>query len=69
MSAAHNVAINVQPLVKQTTFVMVSILFDVISKSFMVLKFMFKIMFSNNKTLLMNKKTFNQEIKKKFFTI
>jgi len=38
MSAAHNVAINVQPMVKQTTFVMVSILFDVISKSFMVYK-------------------------------
>jgi len=69
MSAAHKVAINVQPMTNETTLIMLSVLFEVINKSFMVLKFMFKIMFSNNKTLLMNKKTFNQEIKKKFFTI
>ena len=36
MSAAHNVAINVQPMVNETMFIIVSVLFDVISKSFMV---------------------------------
>jgi len=36
MSAAHNVAINVQPMVNETMFIIVSVLFDVISKFFMV---------------------------------
>ena len=36
MSAAHKVAINVQPMVNETMFIIVSVLFDVISKSFMV---------------------------------
>lgn len=38
MRAANNVAINVQPMVKQTTLIMVSVLFELISKSFMVYK-------------------------------
>jgi hypothetical protein len=43
MSAAHNVAINVQPMVNETIFIIVSVLFEVNNNSFMVLKFMFKI--------------------------
>jgi len=37
MRAAHNVAINVHPMVNETMFIIVSVLFEVISKSFMVL--------------------------------
>ena len=38
MSAAHRVAINVQPMINETMFIIVSVLFEVISKSFMVYK-------------------------------
>jgi hypothetical protein len=38
MSAAHNVAINVHPMVNETIFIIVSVLFDVINNSFMVYK-------------------------------
>jgi hypothetical protein len=38
MSAAHRLTINVQPMVNETIFIMVSVLFDVINNSFMVYK-------------------------------
>ena len=43
MSEKIQVAINVQPVTNETTLIMLSVLFEVINKSFMVLKFMFKI--------------------------
>ena len=38
MKAANRVAINVQPMINETMFIIVSILFEVINKSFMVYK-------------------------------
>ena len=38
MIAAHRVTINVHPMVNETMFIIVSVLFEVINNSFMVFK-------------------------------